>query len=253
MTRMLGRFLLPLMLWLPGQAALAGPQTLSLASDDWCPFICARGRELGGGLLVEAVQRALPEVVLKPRLMPLNRAMVDTLAGRIDGIYAPALDHRLRLSQPVLRSRACFYQLAGKTWRYAGLESLKDRRLAAIADYGYDGADFDRWLGRADRAQLDLSYGENAGRNMLAKLQRGRVDLIVEHQAVLRHLSRELGLPAEQLREAGCLEQTLPLVIGFARDRPDSKRWVERLDRGMAELRASGELARLAQRYGLTP
>ena len=54
------RSLLQLWLALPVLAAAAPlPATARLASDDWCPFICASHGQISGGYLVDLTTQAL--------------------------------------------------------------------------------------------------------------------------------------------------------------------------------------------------
>lgn len=253
----------PCLLFFLGLTALSAPLAaaetrLSLASDDWCPYICSDGTALRGGLLVEAVEKALTDTGYRPeaQLMPLNRAMRMSLSGELEGIYAPAIDGRLHYSEPVLESRACFYTQADSRWRYAGPVSLESARLGIVADYGYDGAGFDdlllRWQQDAPQ-RLVASRGENAGRANLRKLLGGRVEVLLEHAAVLERLLRQERVGPKRIRQAGCLPEALPLVVGFSKARQDAPAWREALNRGLVRLRVSGELEALKAKHRIGP
>lgn len=235
---------------------LPAGEALRLASDDWCPFVCAAAGKPIDGYLVETTARALQlggysGVAV---LMPLNRAMLAAQSGAIQGVYAPPIDQRLRLSVPVYQSRACFYSLGGEQWTYGGVATLGGKVVGIIDDYGYDNGAMDAYIAqhRGRRDRLEIAYGDAAGAQNLHKLLRGRFGLVLEHEAVMaRLLVREHA--AARVRQAGCLEQPLPLTVGFAVTDPRSAAWSAALAEGLRQMEASGERQALLQRYGLKP
>lgn len=247
-----------LLLWLalPVLEAAPLPATARLASDDWCPFICASHGQISGGYLVDLTTQALAlsGVQVESLLLPLSRAVSETASGAIEGVYAPSSDPRLQLSVPLARSRACFYTLAGAAWRYRGAESLGALRVGVIADYGYDDGQMDAYIARHhdDSASLAFAFGDAAGLTNLHKLLRGRFPVWLEHEAVANRLLATLGA-ASRIRQAGCLAQTLPLTIGFSARDVRAARWLHALADGLRVMSASGQLAALRARYHLAP
>jgi polar amino acid transport system substrate-binding protein len=230
-------------------------QSLRIASDNWCPFICATDGKLTGGYLLDVTAQAmaLQGYRVESLLRPLNRALQATDKGDLEGVYAPATDPRLRLSVPLAYSRACFYTLSDEPWSYRGLDSLRLIRLGAIDGYGYDAGPMDAYIGQNKRnpALIELAYGEFAGTTNLQKLLARRFLVILEHQAVMAVQAKSAGV-TEQLREAGCLEQKLPLVIGFSSKDQRSEQWLRALAEGILKLQASGDLQVLLRRYALS-
>lgn len=229
-------------------------EPVRLASDAWCPFVCTSGEQVAGGYLVDAAAAALAlrgkDAV--PVLMPLNRAMHETVLGHIDGVYAPAIDARLRLSMPLAYSRACFYTLAGSPWHYSGPGSLADRQVGIIDDYGYDDGPMDQYISRnrGQATKLHFSYGQAAGLSNLRMLLHGRVPVVLEHEAVMARLA-EGEQVSSRLRRAGCLEHRLPLTVGFAADSQKATAALAALEDGLRELESSGALQALRKRYQL--
>lgn len=229
-------------------------EPVRLASDAWCPFVCASGEHVAGGYLVDAAASALAAQGLQatPFLMPLNRAMRETMRGNIDGVYAPAVDARLRLSVPLAYSRACFYTLRHAMWRYSGMASLAGQQVGIIDDYGYDDGPMDDYIIRHRRqpGMLVPAYGQAAGVSNLRMLLHGRVPVVLEHEAVMERLAAG-EQAAGSLRRAGCLERKLPLTVGFGVDNPKAAAWQSALEAGLRQLEASGALQALRKRYQL--
>lgn len=227
-------------------------EQLRIASDDWCPYVCAADQQLTGGFLVELVSQAMASqgYHIEPVLLPLSRAMASTENGRVEGVYAPPIDARLRLSAPLAYSRACFYTRAGETWSYQGLDSLRELQLGVIPDYGYDDGPADAYIlnNQNNHSAISLSYGEKANTNNLQRLLGGRFPVLLEHAAVMQRLSNALGVN-NKIRLADCLEQSLPLTIGFAKADMRTDAWLQALRLGLQKLTAAGQLRELQRKY----
>lgn len=254
-SRPLAAALLACLLASAGSAgsAQAGP-LIRLGSDDWCPYVCALDGKPPSGYLVELATMAMAAegYRVEPVLMPLNRAITQTVHGDIEGVYAPPIDRRLRLSAPVAQSRACFYTRAGDDWSFHSIASLKTQVVGVIDDYGYDDGPMDAYIAenRQQHARIALAFGASAGTTNVQKLLGGRYRVILEHSAVMAQLSKRLDV-AGRIRQAGCLDNELPLTIGFATQDIRADTWVRALADGMHKMDASGELKALQKRYKL--
>ncbi|SCK21113.1 ABC transporter substrate-binding protein [Vogesella sp. LIG4] len=237
---------------------LAQPE-VRLASDDWCPFICASSQQLVGGYLVDASREILENAGYRqvPVFLPLNRAMLMTEQGAIHGVFAPSLDKRLKTSQPLATSRACFYTLADNNWQYRSRDSLKDISLSVIDSYGYDGGSFDQFLAEArmhPRAGIQFRTGDKAGESSVRMLLARRLPVVLEHEAVMSYLLKAIGPDSgKRVRNAGCLDNALPLVIGIGKSIPDADTLLNVINSGIARLHKSGRQRQLMQQYGLLP
>lgn len=239
---------------IPLSAHAVEAEVIRLASDEWCPYVCARDGKLEDGFVFDVVTRALASMGLRvdARLLPLNRAMQQTVSGTLDGVFAPPEDSRLSPSRAIAYSRSCFYTSSKSTWSYRGVGSLNQVRLGAIGDYEYDNGEADAYIQAhsANRKVLDLSYGANAGSINVKKLLGGRFDVLIEHELVMSRLIADLKSSSE-LRNAGCLERAFALRVGFAPNNPRSPVWAAALSKGTEKLEKSGELAQIRTRYGV--
>lgn len=227
---------------------------LRIASDDWCPFVCAEEGKLTGGYLVVVTAQAmsLAGYRIEPVQMPLNRAIRESLSGGIEGVYAPPVDQRLLLSAPLAYSRACFYTRAGETWTYQGINSLRKLTVGIIDDYGYDHGPMDAYIlkNRNKPLAVVLAFGVTAGITNLQKLLVGRYPVMLEHEAVMARLTQKMDV-VNRVRQAGCLERALPLTIGFAKQDIRGEKWIRDLANGLHQMEASGRLNALRQRYDI--
>ncbi len=227
---------------------------VKLASDDWCPFVCVQNGKIQNGFLVDVSIKAmaLSGYHVEPELRPLTRAIHETVHHIIAGVYAPPFDQNLRLSLPIAYSRACFYSRIDGTWQYKNMNSLSEQSIGVIADYGYDNGEMDAYIAKnlQQTSLIELAYGDMAGTSNLHKLIKGRYHALLEHEAVMAHLSQRLNL-RQQIKQVGCLEHALPLTIGFAKQSPHAEAWIRALNDGISRLEASGELNLLRRQYGI--
>lgn len=225
-----------------------------LASDDWCPFVCVQNGKIQNGFLVEVSIKAmaLSGYQVEPELRPLTRAIHETVHRVIEGVYAPPLDQELRLSLAITYSRACFYARVDGTWQYKNKESLKEQTIGVIANYGYDDGEMDAYIAKnvQQTSLIELAHGDTAGTSNLHKLLKGRYHALLEHEAVMEHLSQRLNL-RNQIKQVGCLEHALPLTIGFSKHHEHAEEWIRALNNGIARLETSGELNLLRRQYGI--
>lgn len=195
---------------------------------------------------------ALSGYQVEPELRPLTRAIHETANHIIAGVYAPPLDQDLRLSSPMSYSRACFYSRIEGSWQYKNMDSLSKLTIGIIANYGYDNDEMDAYIAKNVRqtSLIELAYGDAAGISNLQKLIKGRYHVLLEHEAVMAHLSQRLNVK-NQIKQVGCLQHALPLTIGFSKQAEHVDAWIRALNNGLLQLEASGELDILRKRYGV--
>lgn len=173
---------------------------------------------------------------------PWVRALSELQRGAWDGAvglwHSPERDRFLSYGRPLgLNSRIGFMARAGSAISVRDPSRLAGLRVGTVRDYVNPPA-FERLRLERDEAVDDLGN--------LRKLLAGRVDLALVDQGVAHHLLQT------QLREAATalvwLEPALaeqPLYTALSRQ---ASMHLPMLNKGLAELQTSGELARLLQR-----
>lgn len=240
---------------LAGSALRAEP--LVLIGDEWCPYNCAEDNPQPGYLvdLLASIFKA-EGLTVEYRVIPWTRAIKMVEEGQADLLLATTPDTTpdLPLSVAVGEDRTCFFVPANSTWHYRDLADLQRQRLGVVQDYSYDGGGpLDAYIATspAEDGRVLASSGANALQNNFNKLLAGRVDLVLENCNVGLYSLQRYGL-REQIREAGSLAYYRgELNIGLSPRNPQAARLTELIGRGLAERRASGELQRLLQPYGM--
>lgn len=246
--------------WLCAGAATAGepmPATLRAVGDNWCPYNCATDSQLPG-YLVELMRRVLgPRYRLDYRVEPWTRAVELVTSSDADLLLAttPQTTPDLRLSVPLGVDRSCLFVRADNPWRYHRVADLEQIRLGVIQDYKYDAdGPIDAMVARAIAAKsrrIEVATGEDALRQNFRKLAAGRMDAVIENENVGAWTIAQLG-QRQTLVNAGCVEGYLGTVhVALAPARGDGKALLGAFDKGVAALRANGELAKILGRYGI--
>lgn len=203
------------------------------------------------GLAVDLLDRILQPLGVAPRyeLYPWLRAQAMLAQGQAQILVGP---YRTPEREPLMRfSQHAFYEDAMLfyarrealgLWRgdYGALQGL---RVGVVQGWVY-GAEFEQ-----RRAQLrpeslrDLATG-------LRMLERGRLDLLAANERNAQPVLETLGLSQALLPcrpPLGRLRGHFALGLD-----EDGAQWRQRVDAGLARLRANGELAALAARWQVT-
>lgn len=233
-------------------AALVRPalaDTVRLEADPWCPHTCAAGPHPGYMVDIAREALALAGHRVEYRTVPWTRAKQDVRDGKADGavgfLLAEAEGYGVH-KVPLGRQGNAVVVRADDPFVFSGLESLRGRIIGSIQEYSYSTA-IDGWLA-THRAQVHALGGEDALERNLKKLLAGRVDVVVEDEAVLRG---KLGGGVDRVRIAGHMAGG-DLFIAFTPASARGEAFANALDAGIVQLRASGRLAQILAAYGLT-
>lgn len=239
-----------------GQALQA--DTIVVAAYVWEPYNSAEGAVPEGYLL--DILRAVFEKqghVIKYQVMPYSRALVLAKDGDIQAVLGTfatdAAEYGLLNTQASLGlSKTVFLVKKADKWRFKGLKSLEDRVVGAILGYTYGDEGLDGYLEtfKADPKRVSLVAGDDPVVANFRKLEVGRVNVLVEDSVVAQYVMAKNNW-TNQFVFAGEIGQGTPLYVSFSSKSPKVKAWLKLLDQGIADLRASGQLAKILARYGL--
>jgi polar amino acid transport system substrate-binding protein len=141
-----------------------------------------------------------------------------------------------------------FFVKAGTRWRYTGPASFEELKKIGTMQ-GYDYGAFNAVLARHPERVETLGGTGNARRN-IHKLLAGRVDAIIHDSAVTQFELKRIG-KIGAIVEAGSLPEVQSVYVAFSPKFAGAARYAELMSEGTLALRASGELAKILDRYGL--
>ncbi|MGO1117282.1 substrate-binding periplasmic protein [Rhodovibrionaceae bacterium A322] len=228
-------------------------ETISVASIDWCPQLCTDQQKPGYVMeTLEAVFQDSP-YDLSIEIFPWSRAISATRSGTRLGLLSPAKAEAPDLrfpQQPVGIQRMCFFTTAKSDWRYSNVDSLQGKFIALAADSSIE--ELNDYLRLNPDRFHTMVYSDRYVATALRMLENNRIDaFLFTYNTTVSEIAR-LNLTGK-FRSAGCVATTL-IYFAFTAD-PTQQDQVSRVmaffDQKMAELRASGEVARIMQRYGL--
>jgi|AGTN01.1.fsa_nt_gi ABC-type amino acid transport/signal transduction systems, periplasmic component/domain len=231
----------------------AWADTITLRADEWCPANCAPGDKPGYG--VEAATEIFAKAGHKVEyaVAPWGRSLEDCLHGTIDAVIGAAPVDSPDLvfpEQPIGVWDTTFVVAKGRPWRYTGADSLPAVKLGGIIGYIYMepvGAYVE--ANKGDRNKVDLVGARQPLEQNLRKLVAGRIGATMEARTVLDYNLRELGLQ-DAVDFAGSTEGG-SVYIAFSPKHPKAREYARILDEGLREMRASGRLKQILDRYGV--
>ncbi|WP_374356556.1 substrate-binding periplasmic protein [Chitinimonas sp.] len=217
---------------------------MTLIATDFPPFTSADLPEQG---FFTAIAQASLQAAGYPSTVtfqPWARVMAQMRKGQFDAVlavwYQKQREQFLAFSEPLWTNRIGFYGRAEQLIDVRQLAALKPYTIGVVRDYA-NPPQFDAAQLNTDAAVDDLGN--------LRKLQAGHVDLVLIDRAVAEFLLRtRLREGADQLVWLDPPLASMPLYIGFARNRPGYQRRLEAFNRGLAIIRANGEYDRIIKR-----
>lgn len=235
-------------------ANTAHADTITLRADEWCPYNCAvESDKPGYGIEIAKEVFAKAGHTLDYKTLAWARALDDCRKGTINAVIGTSKNESPDFvfgAEHIIVSDNTFVVKKGNPWRYAGTASLEKLKLGVIQGYSYDG-DVGKYIetNAKDKAKTDAIGGDNALEQNLKKLVAGRVDATVDAKAVVSFKIMQMGL-ADKVELVGSVDPSQN-YIAFSPANPKSKEYAAILDKGIAELRASGRLKQILDRYGV--
>jgi polar amino acid transport system substrate-binding protein len=243
----------------------ADEKAIVLAADEWCPYNCSPEDKARPGYMVEIAQAVFGKAGYRVeyKVMPFQRALQEVLKGSVDGAIAvdsetekEALEAYLRTSGKVATfaksgtmavTRVSFFTASGTPWVFdpanpeASIKALGGK-VGVPKGYSYD---ISPMLKKMD---LLVEISADAPMEQLLKmLDSGKVKAVIDDDAVIQYVAGNIGLGGK-VRFAGAAGDSLDCFIGFNAVHKD---YAELLDKGVAEMRANGELTKIMQKYNM--
>lgn len=232
-----------------GMAAAA--ETVTLAADSWAPFSGEPGDRPGS--MVEITTAIFEKAGYKVEysLQPWKRVLTDVAKGALDGAVGASDADGLHV--PTEAAGMCgtaVFVRKDSAWRYTGIESLAPLTVGAAEAYTY-GEPIDSYIAKVKGSdKLQLAGGDAPLATNIKKLAAGRLDAVLETPEVFWSCLKDMGLKGEDFIQAGMVIEPGPFYSAFTPNERGRK-LAKIFDDGMAELRKSGDLAKILARYDM--
>ncbi len=229
--------------------------TIVIAADNWCPVNCEPGSS-NPGFMVEIARSVFSKAghrVVYKRL-PWSRTLLLVRHGKINGAIGPYVEDAPDFIFPENEQGMISFQVfvtKDSTWKYNGVSSFEDILLGTIRDYSYlDEVDTYVKKNKINNAKIFSAYGDEPLKQNIKLLLRGNVDALIETDMVFWHTANQMGIQNE-VKSAGVAVKPAKAFIAFSPARPESRKLAKILSLGMDELRKTGELETIMNKYGL--
>ncbi|MDX1453015.1 MAG: transporter substrate-binding domain-containing protein [Oleiphilaceae bacterium] len=232
----------------------AWADTLTIRADEWFPMNGDPFSEQPGYMI------ELAEVILAPhghtveyRTMPWERSLTMVREGKFDCVVGAYIDDAPDFVFPEQEwgiNKSTFYVKQGESWRYTGIESLRDIKIGTIGSYAYSD-EFDAYVeANKQSSKVQVLKANNALEQNIKKVLAGRITATVESDLVMEAKLKEMGLQG-QLVPAGLLSDGDAMYIACSPAKESSKHYVKLFSEGVEALRQSGQLKTILEKYGL--
>lgn len=235
-------------------APLVYAGNIDFVGDEWCPYNCKAHSE-SPGYMIEIGKKVFERQGYKVDYytIPWARAVAIARSTNSTALVAvgPTDFSDFLLSSPLGISTNAFYVKANSSWRYKDLDSLKIITLGIIRGYGY-GLIIDQYLSKNESKPRVVIAASKHGLNQNIKmLLSERIDVLIANTQVMsRHLSALPTMNAENIKEAGRLAGET-MHFAFSRNDENSHLYIKWLNDGVKQLRISGELKLILEKYGV--
>lgn len=143
------------------------------------------------------------------------------------------------------------------TWKYEGIESLKNLKVGCVKGWNYCDKDISKYLAEGSRPYVQAMTGESPESRNIIKLLNGRIDLWIANISNTEYLlAKEYKAGNKAVKQiTGFLD--LPVtnevnVYPVFYQNEKGLKYAEIFTKGIRELRKSGELDKIMEKYGLT-
>jgi polar amino acid transport system substrate-binding protein len=228
-------------------------ETITLRADSWEPYNGEPGSEMPG-YMIEIANKVFGEAGHKVEYKTLNwaRTVKDVESGKIDGAVGAGDDEvegGILPEEELGVMLNTFYVRKGFDWKYTGLESLKKVKVAIIREYTYDD-ELDKYFAATKGSKVQVIGGDDPLTKNFTKLLKSKVDVVLEDRSVADQLAGKMKI-SDKVEAAGTVGDGDKLYIAFSPKKESSKVYAKLLSDGVKKMRASGELQKLLDKYGL--
>ncbi|MNJ98451.1 Bacterial extracellular solute-binding protein, family 3 [compost metagenome] len=232
---------------------MAQEGVITIRSDYWCPYICDP-HSSRPGYMVEAVKAIFEKQGYQVDFKVTNRARAikEVRKNKINALLGGHKDHKGFIVPTKSVGSVSNYLFAKPTafWSYKNGSSIKGKRIGIINGYSY-GNEIDQLI-RSHPDSFVVISGERPLKQILKMMEADRLDGFIENPAVLKYLLGSLHKSLETYKIASANLATESLVyLSFAPMHPQSELYSSVFSKGMIQLRKTGELRQILEKYGM--
>ena len=228
---------------------------ISIRADEWYPFNGTPGSDKPG-YMIEIAEKAFTAAghQLDYQLLNWKRSLIEVRRGNFDCVVGAIKRNApdfIFPTESMGKDDVAFFTQVDDGWRYQSIESIYQKRIGLISEYSY-GDDIDNYVkNNPDNNLIHISQTGTPLRDNIKMLMHSRLDVIIESPYVFHSTVISLGL-ADKIQEAGRLNKPVDVYIACSPNKTTSKEYARLLSDSVIELRHTGELSEILQKYGIS-
>ena len=224
------------------------PNTITLASTQWCPYACEHQPEQPG-IIHEYLTQVLQDkgIDLKVEFNPWHESVDRANSGQVHGLLtatpeeAPGL---LFTQTPTADYQVCFIAKSDSKWLYKGNETLAAINLGSIEGYGY-GSEIDPFINEHANAPNMKILKDGGIAQLNEMLFNNEIDTYLDDSLVVLWLLKDTNI---KVKLAGCLKRN-PFYIAINSDFPWAKDFIKMMNETLKENINLHRLSTIKQTY----
>lgn len=228
---------------------------VTIVSDRWFPYN-GIPHSPTPGYMIEIARYAFEQGghELSYQLMSWDRSLQLVKEGKKDCLVGTTKTEALGFvfpSKHLAADQIVFIRPKGSTWTYTGIDSLKNIKLGTIPGYDYSNEITHYIKHQANPANVTETKGKFAIEKNLAALTNGEIDVVVDSKNVLDAVLKKMDW-ADKIELAGAASPLIKLHIACSPRNPKSLEYTQLISQGLQQLRSTGQLQSILEKYGLS-
>lgn len=222
-------------------------ETYQVVTEEWAPYNYSEQGQIRGMAtdIVRAIMKLAGddfEILILPSMRTTHVLQTRPKTIMYSLFLTPEREPLYKWVGPIVEESIHPYQLRSATFRVKTLDELhRAKRITTRVD-----GLIPKVLLAAGFTNLDRSA--NTSNQLYRMLLAGRTEIIVgDTDAGVHYYSQQLGIPADALQQIPVEIYKSSLYIAFSRDCDDAL--IERWSNALAQLRRTGVMQRIQQRY----
>jgi polar amino acid transport system substrate-binding protein len=228
-------------------------ETVTLGADLWCPYNCQPNTERPG-YVVEIAHSIFTRAGygFEYKVLPWTRAIKLAENGKISGIIGAGKKETPNFifpSAPVGISHHTFYTNAFSSWKYNGIDSLRNIQLGVVQSYSYGGL-YNKYISiQKNKPFVQSLAGNGSLKRLIAMLVLKRIDVLIEDENVLQYNKKHLGMKEIIVAKGIAFKENV--YIAFSPVINSSSLYASIFDEGIKSMNSSGELDTILKKYSV--
>lgn len=230
---------------------------IKITGEKWPPYNNYVNNSSKPGFMFEIISHVFDEngYAFDYTERPWARAISDTREGKCHALIGPAKNDAPDFVFPIEEigfTVNSFWVKKESGWTFNGIQSLSLVKVGVLLEMTY-GKEMDSYIERNKKNKnlIEVIAGKDYLQRNFLKLEKGRIDTTIDDlnvvQYFLKHSKQE-----DKFKIAGIVENGYGIYLAFSPKYPNARKMVAMIDKGVSQLRATGKLKKILEKYGMT-